>query len=348
MAKHIDITEFLQRMGQLPVLDVRSPSEYNKAHIPGALSLPLFSDEERAAVGTLYSQKGPDHATLLGMDIAGPQMSAYVRKAWKMAPERRAMIYCWRGGWRSAAMAFTLDVAGFETYLLDGGYRSFHRHANTLLTQARKIIVLGGMTGSGKTEVLAQLRQMGEQVVDLEELAEHKGSAFGGRADGIQPSTEQFRNRLFMEVQKTRPDAPLWIEDESDMIGKIRIPAPFFTMMRSAPLVCLNMPQELRARRLAADYDSVELQSLEEAFRKIGRKIGGDRLKEALMALQAGELEKAAMTALDHYDRKYSYGMAQRIPASILRIDTTAASAAENARLVRQAAREHYSELFTE
>ncbi|HRZ77895.1 MAG TPA: rhodanese-like domain-containing protein, partial [Bacteroidales bacterium] len=190
MGRTLEIQEFLRLLPTVPAADVRSPSEYLRAHIPGVMSLPLFSDEERAIIGTLYKHQGRERATLKGMEIAGPKMASYVTQASVLAPERRLMLHCWRGGMRSAAMAFTLETAGFEVMLLDGGYRSFRRLALELVQYPWKLRVLGGMTGSGKTQVLKHLQQDGLQVLDLEGMANHKGSAFGSIGQLEQPGTE--------------------------------------------------------------------------------------------------------------------------------------------------------------
>src|SRR5688572_29358357 len=172
------IEEFLQKAEKIPVLDVRAPKEFAAGHIPGALSFPLFSDEERAKVGTKYKQIGHDPAVLLGLDIFGPKMSGFVKAATKLAPEKEIALHCWRGGMRSGSVAWLLDFAGFKVNLLKPGYKGFRHFALEHFEKPYKLLVIGGMTGSGKTKILPFLQQAGQQTIDLEQLARHKGSAF--------------------------------------------------------------------------------------------------------------------------------------------------------------------------
>lgn len=330
----IDIAEFLGKLGKVPAIDVRTPSEYAHAHIPGVENLPLFDDEERKIVGTLYKQKGRETATLRGMDFAGPKMSAYVRAARKIAPEKRIMVHCWRGGMRSRAMAFTLETAGFETYLLEGGYRSFRRMANEYFEQNYNLTVLGGMTGSGKTEILHLLRDKGEQVIDLEGLANHKGSAFGAIGQHSQPSTEQFANLLFLELRGMDLEKSLWVEDESHEIGKVGIPHPFFLQMREAKLACLEIPREIRARRLVEEYTGVSDHALRDAFLRIHKRLGGQNLQDALEAINKKDYYRAALISLQYYDKAYRFGISKRPKENVVFIPSGSGNATHNAKIL--------------
>lgn len=320
MAKTIDIQEFIYLHRTIPSIDVRSPSEYAWAHIPGAVNLPLFSDEERAVVGKLYKNHGKKQATVRGMEIAGPKMAGYVSQAELIAPDGKILVHCWRGGMRSSAMAFTLETAGFDTCLLDGGYRSFRRLVLELAARPHKLVVLGGMTGSGKTHILKGLRRAGQQVIDLEGLAHHKGSAFGGIGQSLQPGTEHFVNRLGLELNNLDPLRPVWLEDESHEIGKVGIPHAFFLQMREAPLIFLDIPREQRALRLVDEYAGTSEEQLVEAFLKIGKRLGGKQLIEALEALKAGDHFAAAMISLGYYDKAYAFGLAKRDPQRVRRV----------------------------
>lgn len=319
MRRTIDIREFLRLRHTMPVIDVRSPSEYAWAHIPGALSLPLFSDDERARVGTLYKHQGKKAATLLGMDIAGPKMAGYVSAAEVIAPEGKVLVYCWRGGMRSSAMAFTLETAGFEVCLLEGGYRSFRRLVLDLAAHPWKLRVLGGMTGSGKTLILKKLREAGEQVIDLEGLASHKGSAFGSIGQPAQPGTEHFVNQLGLELSSLDPNQSVWVEDESHEIGKVGIPHSFFLQMREAPLYFVEIPREQRAAHLVEEYAGTSDLLLKEAFLKIGKRLGGAQLTEALKAIEAGGHYRAAMISLNYYDKAYTFGLSRRDQRKVMK-----------------------------
>ena len=220
MIHTLDIHHFLELSGTIPVIDVRTPLEFDHARIPGAYNLPIFSNEERVMVGTTYKQKGREAAILLGFDLTGPKWSGFIKQALKRAPEKRIMVHCWRGGMRSGAMAWALNLYGFEVYLLEGGYKRFR---NWVLDQFKKqypILVLGGMTGSGKTQILHKLKEKGEQIIDLEGLAQHQGSSYGSMGYLNQPSQEHFENLLAVALSKVDTDRPLWLEDESLSIDR--------------------------------------------------------------------------------------------------------------------------------
>jgi tRNA 2-selenouridine synthase len=218
-----------------PVLDVRSPAEYAQGHMPGAISFPLFSDEERREVGTIYKQENPEKAFTLGLSIAGPKMAGFVLKAIELAPERKVSIYCWRGGQRSSSMAWLLEQAGFQVNVLKGGYKAWRNHAlDNLSSRTFPFHVVGGMTGVGKTEVIHALDALGQQVLDLEGMANHRGSAFGSR--GLQPTVEQFENELFASLEQLDPFKPIWVEDESKSIGRVFLPLFIWEHMQQSPL----------------------------------------------------------------------------------------------------------------
>src|SRR3989339_1355584 len=195
MPKIISVAEFLKRGNSLPIIDVRSPGEYEHAHIPGALALPLFSNEERAEVGTIYKQRGRVQAVQKGLEFVGPKLKDFTKFALKLNSDE-LLIHCWRGGMRSSAMAWLLETVGINCSLLKDGYKAYRNHVLESFDLPYKILLLGGYTGSGKTEILSALKEAGEQVVDLEGLSNHKGSAFGALGQGIQPSSEQFENTL--------------------------------------------------------------------------------------------------------------------------------------------------------
>ena len=197
--KKINVSKFLELSEIIPIADVRSPSEFSFGHIPGAVNIPLFDDEEREAVGTKYKKEGRLPAILEGLKYTGPAMSSKLKQALKIAKNGKLLIHCWRGGMRSEAMAWFFSLGDIEIEVLDGGYKSYRHHILENLSEKRKIIVLGGMTGSSKTYILKYLNKMGQQVLDLEGLANHKGSAFGALGQLPQPSTEQFSNMLFNE-----------------------------------------------------------------------------------------------------------------------------------------------------
>lgn len=306
---------------QIPFIDVRSPGEYVQGHIPAAHNLPLFSDAERALVGTLYKQQGRDAAMLEGLRIVGPKMAPIVEKARIMAPGGKIGVHCWRGGERSGSVAWLLEKAGFpEVCTLQRGYKAFRELVLSSFSMPKTLLILGGYTGTGKTEMLALLREQGEQVIDLEGLAQHKGSAYGGIGKGVQPTTEHFENLLWEALSKQDPLRPIWLEDESQMVGHVKVPDAFYAQMRSAKVAFVDMPIEQRAARLVADYGSCPKAELEEATLRIQKRLGPQHTKEAMGALDRGDLLRVAMITLTYYDKAYGRGISQRDPGSIRKI----------------------------
>ena len=217
------------------ILDVRTPDEYEKGHIPKALNLPLFSNEERAIVGTIYKQENPEKALLQGLDFVGIKMTRFIEKAKSLAPDKNIVIHCWRGGKRSSSMAWLLDLAGFNVKVLEGGYKAYKRYIQQQIENENfEFIVLGGRTGSGKTHILNALNDYGEQVIDLENLANHKGSAFGWIGEEAQPTTEQFENNLFEQLNNMERERRIWLENESRNIGSVYLPDAFWSKMKKS------------------------------------------------------------------------------------------------------------------
>ncbi|RYD88986.1 MAG: tRNA 2-selenouridine(34) synthase MnmH [Sphingobacteriales bacterium] len=206
MIRKLPVDAFLAATDAGPLLDVRAPIEFEAGHMPGAVSFPIFTDEERKRIGTLYKQAGHDRAVIEGLHFLGPRMAEVVKKANKLFPDKKVRMHCWRGGLRSGTMAWLLDLGGFEVTLLDSGYKSWRNHVLQTFTQPWQLVILGGMTGSGKTDLLKQLQNAGEQVIDLEGLAHHKGSSFGGIDQPAQPTQEEFENRLAEQLQQLNPE----------------------------------------------------------------------------------------------------------------------------------------------
>lgn len=246
------------------LLDARSPGEYGVGHLPGAKSLPLFNDAERAEVGTLYKQESPDAALLTGLEIAGGKMRWLVEEARRLAPSGKVVVHCWRGGQRSGSVAWLLERAGMEVVKLTGGYKASRKFIrNYLATSPHNFQVLSGPTGSGKTPVLLAMKDLGAAVVDLEGIANHKGSSFGAIGEAPQPSTEQFENALFGELRTIPGGATVWLEDESRMIGHVYLPDEFYDRLTAAPVTLLEQPTAWRIDRLVELYGSYPKEPLE-------------------------------------------------------------------------------------
>lgn len=304
MAKVLSAEEFIIRAGNIPVLDVRSPGEYVQGHIPGALSLPLFNDQERAKVGTLYKQQGKTISVQKGLEIVGPKLKDFTKFALKLdSPE--ILVHCWRGGMRSSSMAWLLETVGLNVFLLEGGYKAYRRMVLNNFETPLKIILLGGYTGSGKTELLQGLKNEGEQILDLEGLANHKGSAFGSLGQQDQPTTEQFENMLSKEISSLDVNKRVWVEDESHNVGKVFLNQPFWEGMRSSPLIRVDTPYEIRLERLMRDYACFDTEGLATSIKKIEKRLGFDKCKKALEACNSGDRDTSARICLDYYDAAY-------------------------------------------
>lgn len=304
------IADFLAAPAVVPILDVRAPAEYAQGHIPGALSLPLFTDEERARIGTTYKQVNPDKAVLLGLDFFGPKLRPLVEQAKQLAPSQAVRLHCWRGGLRSGAVQWLLELAGFEVTLLDHGYKDYRRWAAAEFARPRQLRILGGYTGSGKTVVLHALAAQGQPVLDLEGLANHKGSSFGSLGQPAQPTQEQFENDLAAALAALPPGRAVWVEDESRSIGSLHIPTPLFDQMQAAPLLALDVPRAARVPKLAVEYGRHDAGALASAILRLRKRLGGLVTKEALAAIADNDMATMVDLVLTYYDKTYAHTMA--------------------------------------
>ncbi|HKK42880.1 MAG TPA: tRNA 2-selenouridine(34) synthase MnmH [Bacteroidales bacterium] len=318
----IDVDSFLKLSEKIPVIDVRSPSEFLSGHIPGAVNIPLFNDDERATVGTRYKKAGRLQAILEGLRKAGPGMSEKLEKAIKASVNSELLVHCWRGGMRSEAMAWLFSLGDIKTQILDGGYKAYRSYILAKLTEKRKIIILGGLTGSGKTHILAKIKSEGHQVIDLEGLACHKGSAFGALGQATQPTTEHFANILFREWNGTDPDIPLWLEDESRNIGSVFMPDQFYSNMQETPAVILMMDMKTRMPRLMEEYSIYPPAELKASIMRISKRLGGDNTRDALEAVDRGDIAKAVEITLHYYDKAYMYGLKKKDNRKIILVET--------------------------
>jgi len=210
---------------------------------------------------------------------------------------------------RSKSMVWLFETLGLTCYLLDGGYKSYRSYVREVLARPLNLLVIGGRTGSGKTAILHHLRLEGEQVIDLEGLANHKGSAFGALGEEEQPSTEQFENELWRGILPLDPEEVTWIEDESRNVGKCVIPIELYARMRETEIVFLDISRELRARHLVGDYAQYEQEELRSCVLKIEKRLGGDRTREALEAIDQEDYYQTAMITLHYYDKAYMYSL---------------------------------------
>ena len=342
----ITIEEFLQLAQHHPVLDVRSPGEYTHAHIPGAVSLPLFTDEERKVVGTAYKQQSKQDAIKIGLDYFGVKMRAMVEEVESIignmqlaiSKKQKAkkqddtvpianclLVHCWRGGMRSAGVAWLLDLYGFKVYTLIGGYKAYRKWVQAQFEKEYPFKIIGGYTGSGKTLVLQQLAKQNKSIIDLEALANHKGSAFGALGEAPQSKQEMFENILATKLSDASSKMPditntnnsnlstnIYIEDESQRIGNLQIPMPLWYTMRKSPVYFLDIPFEKRLNYLTEEYGKFEKEKLVNAIIRIQKRLGGLHTKNAVNFLLENKHKECFRILLTYYDKYYLKGLENR------------------------------------
>ena len=297
------------------IIDVRSPAEFEHAHIPSALNLPLFNNEERAMIGTTYKKQSREAAIKAGLPLFGTKMlpmietvEAWIKDRQKENDLTKPTIYvhCWRGGMRSAAVAWLLDLYGYKVIQLTGGYKAYRNWVLAQFTIPYSLKVLGGYTGSGKTEILHALQNKNYPVIDLEGLAHHKGSAFGAIGQLPQPSQEMFENIVAKKLfEENKNNKSIWVEDESQRIGTVLIPTPLFHLMRNSTCYFMTIPFEQRLAFIVEGYGKFDAQSLIEATERIQKRLGGLETKTAIQHIVQGELKEAFSILLKYYDKWY-------------------------------------------
>ena len=322
MPTSIDINKFLHQSSNTnSITDVRTPKEFEQGHIPGAINIPLFSNEERVVVGTIYKQQGKQPAILKGLEFVGPKMTDIISKAKSQSKDNTVFVHCWRGGMRSGSVAWLLELYGLKVFTLKGGYKSFRKYILDSFAKEYNLLILGGKTGSAKTLVLEKLAVLNEQIINLEKLAAHKGSAFGALGENKQPSQEQFENELAIALQTIDKQKSLWLEDESRLIGNKVIPEGLWEQMRLAKTICMNMPFEARVDYLTEEYGKFPKEELKIAVQKITKRLGHQQAKNALLSLEENDLKATCRICLSYYDKSYQHGMEQREKISIEQID---------------------------
>ena len=303
-----DFNTFRRAAGRL--VDVRSPAEYQQGHWPGAINIPLFSDEQRAEVGTTYKQRGRNQAVELGLELVGPALASLARDLKKAAAHDPALrIYCWRGGMRSNSVAWLATQVDLKPLVLEGGYKTYRRWVLEQCSTPWPVKLLGGRTGSGKTDLLLALANRKVAVVDLEGLAHHRGSSFGGLGLPDQPSTEHYENRLVETLDQHRNAGAqeIWLEAESAQVGRCRIPRDLFKQMQAAEVLEIRRSTEERVQQLVAVYGHQGGEQLADATQRISRRLGPQRTQLALEAIASQDWPTACRAMLDYYDRCYDH-----------------------------------------
>jgi len=331
----ITIENYYQKFSDWSVIDVRSPGEFKKGHISGAHNIPLFSDQERAKVGTAYTRQSKEIAMNIGLKFVRPKFQHFIDESRRVAPDGKVVVHCWRGGMRSASFARHLTENGFTAvYLIEGGYKAYRKHVHQFFEQDFKLNILGGYTGSGKTKILQILKNKNYEVVDLEGVANHRGSAFGGISMGRQPTIEQFENELFEQMRMLKKNKPIWIEDESIHIGSVFVPAPLFRQIETQKIYFLNIPREERAKYLVNEYANLEKEELAVSIQKIKKRLGFDQAKLALEYLEKDDFYQVALITLKYYDKFYLRGLSRRDPSKIKECKLSTINHEENAEML--------------
>ena len=300
------------------IIDCRSPAEYAEDHIPGAISAPVLEDAERATVGTMYKQLSPFEAKKLGAALVAKNVARHVQTLFADKPRGwRPLVYCWRGGKRSGAMAHILREVGWDARTLEGGYRAYRRWVVDALEKAPsryELVVIHGPTGSGKSRLLAALRRAGAQVLDLEGLAAHRGSVLGELPGLPQPTQKRFESLLLHELSALDPGRPVFVEGESKKIGQLQVPEALIARMRGSECVLLDTTLEARVQLLIEEYRHflADTRSLEKQLDCLAALHGREKIAswKALAARGAWQ-ELVTRLLLEHYDPAYGRSSAR-------------------------------------
>lgn len=309
----LSVKDFLKLRSELPVIDVRSEGEFEAGHIPGSINISLLNNEQRAAVGIAYKQHGQLEAIRTGFRLIGSDIAQIIERTEQTAGgDREVIAYCWRGGMRSDYFSRFMEMAKIKCHTLQGGYKSYRTLAQAYFSKQWKLNVIGGCTGSGKTEILRALAQQGEQVIDLEMLACHKGSVFGGLMMPPQPTSEQFENDLFEVLLKMDEQKTIWIEDESIAIGKVFLPQSFWKRMNESPVIELDVEKTVRVQRLVAEYAKADAESFLQSLEKIISRLGHQHYQRAREFVLGGKWYEAIDVILTYYDKAYLNGLGRK------------------------------------
>lgn len=306
-SKSLPIFNFLKQSVGHVIIDVRAPIEFKKGHIANAINVPLFEDIERAEIGTLYKQQGKDIAVTRGLEIVSPKLVPFVNQVKKLSSSKKIFVYCFRGGMRSNSFAWLMNTSGLDATILEGGYKNYRNHVLNYFEREKKLVVLGGMTGSGKTDLLKNIKHDNFQIIDLEALANHKGSAFGSINEEKQNPQQVFENNLFYALNLLDEDKHILVEDESQSIGFNKIPRDFWLQMKKAPIIKLDVPFELRVQKLVQDYTTTNIEALKICIKKIEQNLGTQNANLCLNYLDENNLTEVARLTLKYYDKAYSF-----------------------------------------
>lgn len=347
MITYLTLDDFIESSRDELIIDVRTPLEFEHGHIIGAANIPLFTNEERVLVGTCYKQQGRQPAILLGFELIGARWAENIRTVETILNARqhtqhdvqhqmnnKVFIHCWRGGMRSGSMAWALNMYGFDVYVLTGGYKTYRRYYLDTLEKKYPFIILSGKTGCAKTATLLAMQQLGEQVIDLEGIAQHQGSSFGSKGEDRQPSQEQFENLIAHALLQMNLNQRIWLENESIVIGQRSLPACLFEQMRDAHIIDMQLPVEDRINFLDDDYGKLPAEFLKQAVLKISKRLGPNETKLSLQAINEGRMKDFIKQVLVYYDKTYQRSQDKRLPETIHSLPLTELNPLANAKHV--------------
>ncbi|MFN5890393.1 MAG: tRNA 2-selenouridine(34) synthase MnmH [Bacteroidota bacterium] len=301
------IESALAKYKQFTWVDVRSENEFAKAHIPTAINIPILSNSDRVAVGTCYKQSGRIAAVRLGLELVGPKFPTIYDQLLELYSNGKPLLfYCWRGGLRSQIASTLMYWAGESVNIIEGGYKSYRNWALQYFEKHQNFVVLSGCTGSGKTQILHELRKENLQVLDFEGLAHHKGSVLGGIGQLPQPSTEHFENLIAFELLQFEDNKPIVVENESRRIGSCILPEVLWKNMQNVRAIEITTDINTRIDRLYAEYANLPINKLKEQTAKLAKRLGGQNEKLAQQALDAGDFRTWISILLVYYDKAYT------------------------------------------
>lgn len=317
----VDIENFINLIDHIPVIDVRSESEFEKGHIPGAVNIPVLNNSARKEIGIIYATSSSQQAVLKGLETASPNIKNWVGEAIHLAKNKEIAVYCARGGMRSTAMSWLFSLSGLKVYMLKGGYKAYRNFVLSYFCNPFNLIVVGGYTGSGKTLILLELKKYGSNVIDIENLACHKGSVLGALGQPPQPSTQLFENRLFNILMAMDKNKPIWIEDESYAVGRVNIPFPFYNQMQKSRFVFIDKPIEERMKFLLDEYGHFPVDDLKMCILKLTPYAGSQAVNKILNAIEMNDLLLATSLLLHYYDKVYKKSLNKHTAEKMIHID---------------------------
>ena len=326
--KSNDLKEFRKSKGLL--IDVRSPEEYYKGHMPNSISIPIFNNEERSIIGKKYKYYGRENAVREGFKIIENKIDKIINKFIlikkefdistidKTANDTYIKIYCARGGMRSQSMLWLLEKFHYPCITLNGGYKTYRNWVLNIFKDRQKIIVIGGKTGTRKTKILEKLKALGYQILDFENLANHRGSSFGGLGMKEQPTNEQYENLIAEDLNKFNKKKIIFVEAESANIGKNRIPHELYKQMKNSKRIEIIRNEKIRIKELINTYSKYKKNDLKESVLKITKRLGPQRTKSAINSIDNEDWENVCKSVLDYYDRCYEHELKDKKDVKVL------------------------------